>query len=77
MGCIITALYILSTIHVVATWAGLGRAYVFATSFRMRYDLMGSSLLLQIVATAATALNCIVADCTIVRVAYPYWDCYS
>ncbi len=71
MGCIITALYIFSMIYVIATWIEFSRAYVFATSFRARYDLMNSSALWEIMSMTAIALNLIIADCTIVRVVYP------
>lgn len=71
MGCIITALYIFSIIYVVASWIELRRAFVFATSFRARYDSWYSSLSWKIVSDAVTALNLIIADCTII------WRCWS
>ncbi|KAK0482457.1 hypothetical protein IW261DRAFT_1592227 [Armillaria novae-zelandiae] len=71
MGCIITALYIFSIVYVVASWIELRRAFVFATSFRARYDSWYSSLSWKIVSDAATALNLIIADCTII------WRCWS
>ncbi len=77
MGCIITALYTFSLINVIVTWVEFRRAYVFAISVQARYDLWFSSLSLEIMATATSALNLIIADCTIVRVDYPYWDYYS
>ncbi|PBK63329.1 hypothetical protein ARMSODRAFT_540460 [Armillaria solidipes] len=70
LSCIITALYIFSMIHVIATWIEFSRAYVFATSFRARYDLTSSSLLLEIMDETASALNLIIADCTII------WRCW-
>ncbi|PBK83507.1 hypothetical protein ARMGADRAFT_1089350 [Armillaria gallica] len=70
MGCIITALYIFSMIYVVASWIEMSRAFVFATSFRARYDSWYSSLFWKIVGDTATALNLIIADCTII------WRCW-
>ncbi|KAK0192008.1 hypothetical protein F5146DRAFT_487452 [Armillaria mellea] len=70
MGCIITSLYIFSVIYVIASWIEIRRAFVVATSFRARYDLWYSSLSWKIVSDAATALNLIIADCTII------WRCW-
>ncbi|KAK0232052.1 hypothetical protein EDD85DRAFT_846278 [Armillaria nabsnona] len=70
MGCIITALYIFSMIYVIATWIVFSRAYVFATSFRARYNLMFSPVLWETVADTASGLNLIIADCTII------WRCW-
>ncbi len=75
MGCIITALYIFSTIDVIISWIYVNSAYVSSTSPRARIDF-DVSLSLEILDTTVTALNLIVADCTIVRVAYPYLDYY-
>ncbi|KAK0232046.1 hypothetical protein EDD85DRAFT_846249 [Armillaria nabsnona] len=70
MGCIITALYISSKIFAIATWIELRRAFVFATSFRARYDLMNSSVWWNTTALTATAVNLIIADSTMV------WRCW-
>ncbi|KAK0457293.1 uncharacterized protein EV420DRAFT_517592 [Desarmillaria tabescens] len=70
MGCVITALYILSTIAVIASWIEFSDAYVFGMSARARYDLMYSSTLLEIIGCTASALNLIIADCTII------WRCW-
>ncbi|KAK0232021.1 hypothetical protein EDD85DRAFT_792929 [Armillaria nabsnona] len=70
MGCIITALYIFSTIHAIATWIEFSRDYVFATSFRARYSLMFLSVLWEILGVTATGLSLIIADCTII------WRCW-
>ncbi|KAK0232047.1 hypothetical protein EDD85DRAFT_98935 [Armillaria nabsnona] len=70
MGCIITALYIFSMIYVIASWIEFSRAYIFATSFRARYDMMYSSAPCEIMGVTATALNLIIADCTII------WRCW-
>ncbi|KAK0203233.1 hypothetical protein DFS33DRAFT_971305 [Desarmillaria ectypa] len=70
MGCTITALYVLSTIVVIASWIEFSDAYVFGTSFRARYNLMYSSTLLEIISATASALNLIIADCTII------WRCW-
>ncbi|PBK83485.1 hypothetical protein ARMGADRAFT_1170479 [Armillaria gallica] len=70
MGCIITALYVSSTIYAIATWIELRRAFVFATSFRARYDLMNSSVWWDTTALTATAVNLIIADSTMV------WRCW-
>ncbi len=59
--------------HAIATWIELSRAYAFATSFRERYDLWYSSPLLEIMATTTSALDLIIADCTIVHIVY-HWD---
>ncbi len=77
MGCIIAALYIFAMIYVIATWIEFSRAFVLGISLRARYDMMYSSVLWEIVGSTATALNLIIADCTIVRVACPYRDYYS
>ncbi|PBK63363.1 hypothetical protein ARMSODRAFT_541034 [Armillaria solidipes] len=71
MGCIITVLYIFSMIYVAATWIVFSRAYVFATSFRARYNLMFSPVLWETVADTASGLNLIIADCTII------WRCWA
>ncbi|PBK83514.1 hypothetical protein ARMGADRAFT_1170497 [Armillaria gallica] len=70
MGCIITALYIFSTIHAIATWIEFSRVYVFATSFRARYSSMFLSVLWEILGVMATGLSLIIADCTII------WRCW-
>ncbi|SJL18438.1 uncharacterized protein ARMOST_22027 [Armillaria ostoyae] len=58
-------------IDAIIEWIEFSRAYIFATSSRARYDSTGSSsLLLGIMATTATALNLIIADCTII------WRCW-
>ncbi len=68
MTCIITALYILSTIRVIASWAEFRAAFVFGISSRERYNLMYSFMLWEIMDAAASALSLIIADCTIVRI---------
>ncbi|SJL17531.1 uncharacterized protein ARMOST_21083 [Armillaria ostoyae] len=73
MTCIITTLYILSTISAIAWWIELSEAYVFGTSFQARYNSVGlrdSTVLLETIRGAATALNLIIADCTIL------WRCW-
>ncbi|PBK83505.1 hypothetical protein ARMGADRAFT_1019062 [Armillaria gallica] len=77
MGCITTALWTFSMIYAIASWIEFSRAYVFATSFRARYDLMYSFVLWEIMGVTAKALNLIIADCTIVPVVYPCRDDYS
>ncbi|KAK0442150.1 hypothetical protein EV421DRAFT_2019614 [Armillaria borealis] len=57
-------------IYGIATWIEFSRAYVFATSFRARYDLMNSSLWWGLLAITATGLNLIIAACTII------WRCW-
>ncbi|KAG7443911.1 uncharacterized protein BT62DRAFT_304441 [Guyanagaster necrorhizus] len=63
MGCIITALYIFATIAAIALWISFREAFVFGTSFRARYDLVVSSVLLDTMSEIAEALNFIIADC--------------
>ncbi|PBK70592.1 hypothetical protein ARMSODRAFT_86829 [Armillaria solidipes] len=70
LGCIITALYILSMIYVIASWMEFRRAFVFATSLRARYDLWYSLLSWDVMAVTATVLNLLIADCTIT------WRCW-
>ncbi|KAK0215596.1 hypothetical protein IW262DRAFT_1496487 [Armillaria fumosa] len=70
MGCMITALFTFSLMHVIATWVGLRRAYVFATSLRVRYDLWLSSSLWRIMNDTASGLNLVIADLTII------WRCW-
>ncbi|KAK0238338.1 hypothetical protein EDD85DRAFT_505171 [Armillaria nabsnona] len=70
MGCIITVLYILSTIRVIASGIEFSAAYIFGTSFQERFKLIDSSLLCEIMAATASALNLIIADCTII------WRCW-
>ncbi|KAK0442161.1 hypothetical protein EV421DRAFT_1736401 [Armillaria borealis] len=69
MGCIITALYIFAVINVILSWIYVNSAYVLTTSLRARYDFE-LSLLFEIIDTTATALNLIIADCTII------WRCW-
>ncbi|PBK83989.1 hypothetical protein ARMGADRAFT_1018884, partial [Armillaria gallica] len=70
MGCIITALYIFSMIYVIPSWIEFSRAYIFTTSFRAQYNMMYSSAPCEIMGVTATALNLIIADCTII------WHCW-
>ncbi|KAK0192040.1 hypothetical protein F5146DRAFT_1189276 [Armillaria mellea] len=57
-------------IYVIASWTEFSRAFVFATSPRARYDLMYSSMLWETMGSTATAMNLIIADCTII------WRCW-
>ncbi|PBK66806.1 hypothetical protein ARMSODRAFT_959962 [Armillaria solidipes] len=70
MTCIITALYILSTIRVIASWIEFRAAFVFGRSLRERYNLMYSFILWEIMDATASALSLIIADCTII------WRCW-
>ncbi|SJL18436.1 uncharacterized protein ARMOST_22025 [Armillaria ostoyae] len=54
----------------IATWIKFRRVYVFAASVRAQYDLWFSSLLLEIMITTTSALNLLIADCTII------WRCW-
>ncbi|KAK0215595.1 hypothetical protein IW262DRAFT_1299841 [Armillaria fumosa] len=56
-------------IYVIATWIEYRRTYVSLTSSRARYDSSGF-VGLSIIATTATALNLLIADCTII------WRCW-
>ncbi len=70
MGCLITILYTLCTIQIAVAWIELRTAVVYGTSVRSRYDLIGPPLPLEVTSVVASALNIIVADCTIVRLIF-------
>ncbi|KAK0238341.1 hypothetical protein EDD85DRAFT_505280 [Armillaria nabsnona] len=70
MGCLITILYTLCTIQVAVAWIELRTAVVYGTSVQSRYDLIGPPLPLEVTSVVASALNIIVADCTII------WRCW-
>ncbi|PBK91832.1 hypothetical protein ARMGADRAFT_188908 [Armillaria gallica] len=70
MGCMITILYTLCTIQVAVSWIELRNAFVYGTSVQSRYDLIVAPLPLEITSAVASALNIIVADCTII------WRCW-
>ncbi|KAK0488469.1 hypothetical protein IW261DRAFT_1556934 [Armillaria novae-zelandiae] len=70
MGCLITILYTLCTIQVADSWIELRTSFVYGTSVQSRYDLISAPLPLEIASAVASALNIIVADCTII------WRCW-
>ncbi|KAK0215609.1 hypothetical protein IW262DRAFT_226187 [Armillaria fumosa] len=74
MGCITITLYISSMIYVIATWIEFRYAFVFATSLRDRYDLWYSLLSWDVMAVTATAVNLIIADCTIIWRCWVMWN---
>ncbi|KAK0482445.1 hypothetical protein IW261DRAFT_1467867 [Armillaria novae-zelandiae] len=69
-GCIITVLYMSSTVYAIATWTECRRAYVFMTSFRGRYDQMNSPVWWNTMAITVLAMNFIIADYTLI------WRCW-
>ncbi|KAK0482443.1 hypothetical protein IW261DRAFT_1032832 [Armillaria novae-zelandiae] len=74
MGCITTSLYIFSMIYVIASWIEFRYAFVFATSLCNRYDLWYSLLSWDVMAVMATAVNLIIADCTIIWRCWVMWN---
>ncbi|KAK0192045.1 hypothetical protein F5146DRAFT_1038105 [Armillaria mellea] len=74
LGCISTALYIFSMIYVIASWIEFRNAFVFAPSLRARYDLWYSLLSWDVLAVTMTALNLVIADCTIIWRCWVVWN---
>ncbi|KAG7443410.1 uncharacterized protein BT62DRAFT_329926 [Guyanagaster necrorhizus] len=70
MGFLITALYILCTIQIAVSWIELRIALVYGTSVQSRYDLIDTPLSSKIMSAVASALNILVASCTII------WRCW-
>ncbi|KAK0497522.1 hypothetical protein EDD18DRAFT_157622 [Armillaria luteobubalina] len=70
MGCLITILYTFCTVQVADSWIELRTSFVYGTSIQSRYDLIGAPLPLEIASAVASALNIIVADCTVI------WRCW-
>ncbi|KAK0203235.1 hypothetical protein DFS33DRAFT_971451 [Desarmillaria ectypa] len=70
LGCLITTLYILCTIQIAVSWIELRTALVYGTSIQSRYGLISASLSLEVARVVASALNILVADCTII------WRCW-
>ncbi|KAK0457291.1 uncharacterized protein EV420DRAFT_517758 [Desarmillaria tabescens] len=70
MGCLITTLYVLCTIQIAVSWIELRTALVYGTSAQSRYGRLSASLSLEVTSAVASALNVLVADCTII------WRCW-